>query len=126
MTTRFALLVDDDPVMHLLVSDLLRHLGLTTKIAATIDEAWTKAVELQPSIILLDLFLQEGVTVPFIRQLANSSLSPKPPILLVSSHEDVSSIFEKSPSPDAVLRKPFSLTELRTALQTLGVLSADS
>ena len=122
MSNRFALLVDDDPVMHLLVSDLLRHLGLTTELATTIEEGWTKVVEVQPSIILLDLFLKEGITARFIKQLATSYLSPKPPILLVSSHEDVSSILGESTPPDAVLRKPFSLTELREALQALGVL----
>jgi CheY-like chemotaxis protein len=122
MCARFALLVDDDPVMHLLVSDLLRYLGLTTEIATTVDEAWTKVNNLQPSIILLDLFLKEGTTAPFIIQFETSSLSPKPPILLVTSHEEVSSLLGESKLPDAVLRKPFSLTELRGALQALGVL----
>ena len=122
MSARFALLVDDDPVMHLLVSDLLRHLGLTTEIATTVDEAWTKVNNFQPSIILLDLFLKEGITAPFIGQLATSSLSPKPPILLVSSHEEGDSLLGEFTPPDAVLRKPFSLTELRAALQALGIL----
>jgi CheY-like chemotaxis protein len=122
MSARFALLVDDDPVMHLLVSDLLRHLGLKTEIATTIHEAWTKVNKAHPSIILLDLFLKEGTTAPFISQLATSSLSPKPPILLVSSHEEVSSLLGDSTPPDAVLRKPFSLTELKAALQALDVL----
>jgi CheY-like chemotaxis protein len=122
MSTRFALLVDDDPVMHVLVSDLLRHLGLTTAIATTIDEAWTKLIEVQPSVILLDFFLKEGITAPFIRQFASYSLSPKPPILLVSSHEDVSSVLGDSTPPDAVLRKPFSLNDLKVALKALSVL----
>jgi DNA-binding response OmpR family regulator len=122
MSARFALLVDDDPVMHLLVSDLLRHLGLTTQIATTVDEAWSKVNSFEASIILLDLFLDEGTTTPFINQLAASSLSPKPPILLVSSHEDVNSLLGESTPPDAVLRKPFSLNELKAALQALGVL----
>jgi CheY-like chemotaxis protein len=122
MSARIALLVDDDPVMHLLVSDLLRHLGLTTEIATTVHEAWTKVNNVKPAIILLDLFLKEGTTAPFIKQFATSLISPKPPILLVSSHEEVSSLIEESTPPDAVLRKPFSLNELRAALQALAVL----
>ena len=122
MNTRLALLVDDDPVMHLLVSDLLRHLGLTTEIATTVEEAWIKVNTVQTSIILLDLFLKEGTTAPLIRRLRTSGLSPKPSILLVSSHEEGSSLLGESARPDAVLRKPFNLTDLKAALQALGVL----
>ena len=121
MSAKSALLVDDDPVMHILVTDLLRHLGLTTEIATTVHEAWERVNRVQHSIILLDLFLKEGTTAPFIEQLATSPLFPKPPILLVSSHEDVTSILGESAPPDAVLKKPFSLSELKAALQELGV-----
>lgn len=121
MNSRLALLVDDDPVVHLLVSDLLRHLGLKTEIATNLDDAWSQISERRPDILLLDLFLADGITASLLTKLAHNYPPPAPPVLLITSHEEVGYLLSDVPPPSTILRKPFTLPELRGALQKLGI-----
>lgn len=119
MNSKNALLVDDDPVVLMLVSQYLINLGFSVKKALSLYEAERVVETAAPSVILLDLFLSDGDNTSFLEFLSSGDVVA-PPVVIMTSHDDVAGIIGDSGHYAGVLRKPFSQSELLVCLSDLG------
>ncbi|MEI6386106.1 MAG: fused response regulator/phosphatase [Spirochaetota bacterium] len=107
------LIVDDSPVVASTMAHILSVHGFSSRIAGTVAEGYSMAVELLPDLLLLDVILPDGDGFSLCELIiATASLSERP-IIFVTSLEDVKSRV-RGLSIGAVdfIQKPFSAEEL--------------
>jgi CheY-like chemotaxis protein len=110
-----ALIVEDEPVIALMLSDNLGELGFRpVEIAGTREQALKALTALEanpPHVVLLDLRLTDGDAAPVADLLKNRAL----PFIFMSGNPGAASELGYAGVP--VLGKPFSPADLQTALQ---------
>ena len=114
MSMLSVLVVEDDAVIGLLLAETLEDLGHEVcAIAATEDDAVTKAARFKPGLMIVDVNLQEGSGVTAMDRIL--AAGPMPCVFMTAAPEKVD-------RPNAkVLRKPFAEHHLVMAIeQVLG------
>jgi CheY-like chemotaxis protein len=110
-----ALIVEDEPVIALMLSDNLGELGFgSIEIAGTREQALKalRALEANPpQVVLLDLKLTDGDAAPVADLLRDRAV----PFIFMSGNPGAASELGYAGVP--VLGKPFSPADLQTALQ---------
>jgi two-component system, sensor histidine kinase and response regulator len=114
-----ALVVDDNPRVRQLVSLLLAQIGLEAIASDDAREVVDLAVRYQPVVIVLDLMLPitDGLTA--VANLRRYPETARFPIVLISGHPEA---LRRAPAQIsdlrgiALLRKPFTIAELRAAV----------
>jgi CheY-like chemotaxis protein len=118
----YLLIVDDDPNIRLLVTDLMENFGLETKAVSNGKEA-LEAVEAEaPDAIILDMMMpvMDGFTT--ITHLQGNKATRQIPIILMSAIADHRGV-ARLPGVKAVLRKgDFSIAQFRTVMEQVGLL----
>ena len=76
MATQSVLIVDDEPDIRELLDITLSRMGLRTFSAATLEEAQTKVVELQPDLCLTDMRLPDGNGISLVEYIQQEFLQP--------------------------------------------------
>ncbi len=105
------LVVEDDPAIANLVRTALESRGAQVAVAGTAAEAISRAAELSPGVILLDLGLPDADGIEVVRRVRTWSQSL--PIIVVSARaEDADKIGALDAGADDYLVKPFSVGEL--------------
>jgi DNA-binding NarL/FixJ family response regulator len=86
---RSVLIVDDDPRVRTILTMLLRISGEWQVVGAVADQssAMEHAAALLPDLILLDLWLAEGASLPLLPDLL--ALTPPPAVVLLSAEQSV-------------------------------------
>ncbi len=104
------LIVEDDAMIGLLLTEILEEMGHSVcGVASTEEEAVAAATRFQPSLMLVDLNLQEGNGVSAMGRILKSG--PRP-CVFISGAPDLVGL------PSAtVLRKPFTERDLRQAIE---------
>lgn len=118
---RRVLVMDDEPIVRVVATDLLRTAGLEVENCSNGDEALKLAQEAKGTFraydaILLDLNVADG---PGGRQVVSSLRELLPQALLIASsgyHDDQVICDPKRFGFDSSLRKPYTYRELKTAL----------
>ena len=109
------LVVEDDPSMHQVLSELLGHLGYDVHVARTGREGLDAAARRLPDIVLLDLGLPDIPGLDVIRRLREWS---EVPILVVSgSRQRRRKADALDAGADDFVDKPFDVGELRARLR---------
>jgi two-component system KDP operon response regulator KdpE len=109
------LVVEDDPSMHRVLSELLGHLGYDVHVARTGREGLDAAARRLPDIVLLDLGLPDIPGLDVIRRLREWS---EVPILVVSgSRQRRRKADALDAGADDFVDKPFDVGELRARLR---------
>lgn len=109
------LVVEDDPSMHQVLSELLTHLGYGVHVARTGREGLDAAARRLPDIVLLDLGLPDIAGLDVIRRLREWS---EVPILVVSgSRQRRRKADALDAGADDFVDKPFDVAELRARLR---------
>jgi signal transduction histidine kinase len=116
---RSVLLVDDDPEVRSAAADMVRELGHHVTAVASGADALLR-IEGDPFDLLLADQAMPGMTGLELAAQAKA-VRPGLQVLLVTGYPDPAAL---SPAVGAVLRKPFSLEELRAALDALPPASA--
>ena len=108
------LVVDDDPVMHDLISRYLSRAGLRLESAYTGEEGLRKARELKPSAVTLDVIMPGMDGWSLLRELKNDPALSSIPVIMMSIVDDKNFAF--SMGANDYLLKPVSRKELITVL----------
>ncbi len=86
---RHILVVDDDPMTCLLMNTILTRMGYQVSEAFDGMDAWEKAVDLLPDLILLDVSMPGMDGLELTHKLKNEPVTKNIPIMIVSSHDEV-------------------------------------
>ena len=111
------LLVDDDPVIRLLVGDYLKACGYKIKEASGGVEALLKLREQLPSLMLLDLQMPDMSGIEVLKTISSTRNKGKIPVILLSANADVQSLAEEAGVKAALyLQKPFDMQDVSRAI----------
>lgn len=106
-----ALLVEDEPLIALMIEDMLEDIGVVvSRSAATLGEALTAAEEAEVDFALLDINLKGEQSFPAADVLRKRGK----PFLFVTGYGALGTHGTDFQAP--VLQKPFAVAELRAAL----------
>lgn len=110
------LLVDDDPVVRMLVSEYLQALGYQIEEASGGVEALLKLRNNLPALLLLDLQMPDMSGIEVLKTLMQSRRRNLP-VILLSANSDIKEIIEREGvSADFYLQKPFDMEAVRKAV----------
>jgi CheY-like chemotaxis protein len=108
-----ALIIEDEPMIAMLLQDLLEEAGATSfAFAATEQDAVRLAVQQRPSVITSDIRLLEGTGPRAVSQI--NDVVGEIPVVFITANPDA---VDHPHSPTAVLLKPFSTVEALTIFQ---------
>lgn len=114
------LIVDDEPAGQYTLETLLVNQGYQLAFARDGSEALTKAVELTPDVILLDVMMPDMDGFEVCRRLRADPLLAEVPVLMVTALDDHDSrLAGIEAGADDFISKPFNRLELRARIQTI-------
>lgn len=105
------LVVEDDPDIRELLSELLEEEGYEVKVAADGREALDELDHWSPSVMLLDLMMPRVSGFELLERLSNKELPHPPGSIIVLSASGVAAD-EVLRHPVRLLRKPFKVDQL--------------
>ena len=113
MTNILILIVDDEPPILELVSEVVTDMGCTPLVATDGRRALELAREHHPSVIVTDLMMPHLNGVELIEALHDEGKPPIPTILMTAASAQAA----HAARADAVLAKPFDLDDLEMLLR---------
>jgi CheY-like chemotaxis protein len=126
MSSRSALIIDDEPDTRTYLATLLSDNGWTARTANSVDDGLALAREQVPDVVLLDLMMPERGGLSALVELRKTPELSSVPIVIVSGiQETLTSDFRaflkrfKYRQPDAFLDKPVVPDELLQKLDQL-------
>jgi CheY-like chemotaxis protein len=105
------LIVEDDPWIQAIASELLEDEGFVTASATNGEAGLHVAEKLRPAVILLDLGLPAMTGTEFLRHMQCHDVLRETPVIVVSGHAEALSD-EATALAAGVLKKPFDLNDL--------------
>ena len=105
-----ALVVEDDPWIRLLLTDLLTHEGYAVLEASNGSAALRLAQRQPPALVLLDLILPEQSGLELLTELKSTRATAHVPVIAVSARTDL--LARAAELADAVVAKPLDIEEL--------------
>jgi CheY-like chemotaxis protein len=109
------LIIEDEPMIAMLLQDLLEEAGATSfAFAATEQDAVCLAVQQRPSVITSDVRLLEGTGPHAVKQI-NDALGEIPVVFVTATPDAVDHV----QAPAAVLLKPFSTVAALAVFQNV-------
>lgn len=111
------LVVDDEQAFCRVMAEVLRRIGFAVHQAYRVSDAASLLRLVKPDLILADVVMPEVDGLTFIREVRSKAAFSEVPIIVVSARvrsEDVAAAMEAG--ADAFLSKPFSISELRSAV----------
>jgi CheY-like chemotaxis protein len=114
------LVVDDDPVVHLVLRRLLEGTGYELARANSGGEALELATRDPPQLIILDVLMPDMGGLEVLRQLKAAEATKGIPVIVLTSTPQRTTELEATASgADVFLGKPFTETQLLSALRKL-------
>jgi len=112
------LFVDDDPITLELMGQAARLLGYQAKLARSGKEAIRMAVEIQPSVIFLDMMMPDMDGLEVLKKLKSKSLTEKIPVIILSAGASLDdSLVCMQAGAQGYLFKPVPLQELMNTIK---------
>lgn len=116
------LVVDDDPLLRTIAGSLLKAMGCVPSVVegdegatAEIDRA---AAACEPfDVLLVDLQLAGASGLDTCRRLRAAGIAAP---MVIMSGDDLESLLGREPAVDGILRKPFTVTQLRDCIERFG------
>ena len=113
------LLVDDDPMVREVTSELLGVLGVRVFAVSSVEQALAVAAHQAIHVLLADIALGGGLDgVDLINELR--AQVPDLAVIVVSGHPETQLGLERVVGPYEYLSKPFTLEAIRGALYAVG------
>jgi signal transduction histidine kinase/DNA-binding response OmpR family regulator len=117
--TSTILIVDDEPAIRVGLEELLTAEGYTVACASTGAEAMTKAAELTPDLIMLDVMMPDMDGFAVCRRLRADALLAEAPIIMVTALADHDSRLRGfEAGADDYISKPIDIHELLARVRT--------
>jgi twitching motility two-component system response regulator PilH len=115
-----ALVVDDDPTQQLIISKLLKKIGLQVIVASDGVEALSQIESRSPALVILDIIMPRMNGYEVCRRLKEDNKTEKLPVIMYSGQEKEFDFSLKSkPCADAYLSKLCRPQELVDAVNQL-------
>ena len=112
------LLVDDEPDLLKMVSDILSDAGFETVLtAATVKEAIITAEKEKPDLMVLDVMLPDGDGFSLMKQLR--TFTNVPIIFLSSMNDNMNIVMAMNMGGDEFIEKPFDLNVVTAKVQAV-------
>jgi CheY-like chemotaxis protein len=108
------LVVDDNSDMLQVLSDYVETLGFEPLKARDGDEAWEIFKREWPSVVVSDIHMPNRNGLLLMRDIKNHD--PNVPVILITGYFQYRKVLDDI-QPDGYLEKPFSLVDLREALE---------
>ena len=113
------LIVEDNPDLRVLVADVLTDAGYEVRSAGDGAAALAIIEEWRPSLIVMDLMMPVMDGEGFLRLRRETPLLGSIPVLVVTAHPQHHRVLDGL-APSAVLRKPYDLDDLLSAVALLA------
>jgi DNA-binding NtrC family response regulator len=117
-TKHKCLLVDDDHTMLELLSTFMEHLGYETVIAHDGDEGLTAYRECKPDLVVSDIHMPNRNGLALLADIRE--INPLTPVILITGFLHFKAVMNMDAvKPDLYIEKPFTLEQLRLAVESL-------
>lgn len=114
------LIVDDVPVMHHLLSAVLRHDGYRLVFAHTGNEALELLADIDPDLIVLDVMMPDMDGFEICRRIRSMPEYAEVPIIMLTALTDRAALLQGiEAGADDFVSKPFDQTELRARARSI-------
>lgn len=120
MSTPKVLVVDDEPYMHALLQHHLKRAGYEALKASNGREALAIAAQDKPSVIVMDIMMEEMDGLAALQELKKEPTTKDIPVIMITANaHNVSRQQAESSGAALFLTKPFSPTQLLQEVQKL-------
>jgi two-component system alkaline phosphatase synthesis response regulator PhoP len=118
---RDVLVVEDETQLARALDVALKHLGLPTRFASTLDAAREEIAKRVPDLILLDRMLPDGDGVTLCQEIRERLSGVLPLVMILSARgETPERVLGLDAGADDYLPKPFSIDELHARIRALS------
>lgn len=117
------LIVDDEHLTTEMLSTFLRIIGHDAVEAFSCKQARDKLSYMHPDVILLDIMLPDMNGLELCRELRANPTTSSIPIIMISAHAPPMTREADTAGANGYLVKPINLSNLKSALATVGVIS---
>jgi len=115
------LVVDDDPVVRLLVTEYLSSQGYNVEVVESGTEAMNSIPRSKPDFLILDLLMPDMNGIDVLKRLKGNPATASLPIVMMSSDYDSEAITNSyGVSADEYVQKPFGMRDILSALRRVG------
>lgn len=116
----YTLIVDDSATERSIITGCLKEVGINISVALSGEEALKKIEENCPDLIVLDIVLPGRSGFEICRELKNSEVTNKIPIILCSTKDtEMDKFWGKKQGADAYIPKPIDQEELVRTVKRL-------
>ncbi len=114
------LVVDDDQHMLEMLAQCVKELGYEPVLAEDGDQAWAAFELHRPSLVISDIHMPNRNGLLLLKDIKASD--PRTPVILITGWVHYKAALNIAPPrPEAFLEKPFSLDQLRNAIDGLAL-----
>ena len=115
------LVVDDDPVVRILVGECLTAKGYQVTVAEDGADCFKHLASDNPDIVILDFFMPDMNGMDILLEMRKNPTFAKLPILILSADSGTEKILkENNAIPDAFLQKPIALDQIVNAVMDIS------
>lgn len=117
MSKTWILIVDDEPDIRTLVSEILEDEGYAVAVAGSVAEAWEQRRQRFFDLILLDIWMPDGDGISLLKEWGEAGTQPCP-VIIMSGHGTVESAVEATRlGAYDFLEKPLSIAKLNLTVE---------
>jgi len=121
MSKRF-MIIDDDPVIRMLVSEMVTSLGHSVETAENGSEALSRLDNGRPDIIILDFQMPDMTGLDVLTRIRENPLTQGLPVIMLSANSSAASLGDdQGVAADCYLEKPFKMGDFISAIKSLAV-----
>ncbi len=115
------LVVEDEALLAEMLAIALKHLGLTHRLATTLEAARAEIAAQAPDLVLLDRMLPDGEGLNLCEEIRNNPATKQTLVIILSARGEVSDrIKGLNLGADDYLPKPFDVDELHARIRALA------
>lgn len=120
------LIVDDDPVVRLLMEECLSAHGFEVESLPSGHECLAHLASHTTDLVVLDMLMPDMNGVDVLKALKSSPTLSKVPVIMLSALNDAEQVFRETTEckPDGVLQKPFNLGAILEAVRAVKIESS--
>ncbi len=118
--SRKILVVDDDPVVGIIVNEYLAAQGYVVEVLRSGPACLEKLRSNLPDILLLDLIMPEMSGMEVLKNIRTNSRTKNLPVIMMSADSHLDSLFEDGDAtPDRFVEKPFDMPKVVEVIESL-------
>lgn len=110
------MIVDDDPVIRTLISDIAESAGHTVEAFEKGEDCLHSMDNALPDVLILDLQMPGMNGIDVLKQLRQNTRTAGVPVIMLSANSDSPMVLDQSVHADLYLQKPFKVAEFLSVL----------